>query len=170
MSDPTLKATLCPKCGTPAAPGEAFCRNCGAQLVAPTVAAVPPTEAVAVAPTITAPPPAAPQYQVASSAAPPKIGVWAVLHEIRSEYAQIMVVLFLLINGPGKWSLDAVLARLRTSKAGEFVGRTLAIAGEQSLVERGDLGVGDAGVVGAIQGGVHVGERGSEPMAQLPQR
>ena len=72
MSDPTLKATLCPKCGTPAAPGEAFCRNCGAQLVAPTVAAVPPTEAVAVAPTITAPPPAAPQYQVASSAAPPK--------------------------------------------------------------------------------------------------
>jgi len=60
--------------------------------------------------------------------APPKIGVWAVLHEIRSEYAQIMVVLFLLINGPGKWSLDALLARLRTSKASEFVGRTLAIA------------------------------------------
>src|SRR6516162_9810013 len=38
--------------------------------------------------------------------APPKIGAWAVLHEIRSEYAQIMVVGFLLINGPGKWSLD----------------------------------------------------------------
>jgi len=42
---------------------------------------------------------------------PPKIGFWAVLHEIRSEYAQIMTVLFLLINGPGKWSLDAVLLR-----------------------------------------------------------
>src|SRR5215831_11643136 len=29
---------------------------------------------------------------------PPKIGIWAVLHEVRSEYAQIMVVLYLLIN------------------------------------------------------------------------
>ena len=45
--------------------------------------------------------------------APPKIGVWAVLHEVRSEYAQIMVVFFLLINGPGKWSLDALIAKLR---------------------------------------------------------
>jgi uncharacterized membrane protein YphA (DoxX/SURF4 family) len=41
--------------------------------------------------------------------APPQIGLWAVLHEIRSEYAQIITVLFLLINGPGKWSLDALL-------------------------------------------------------------
>jgi len=48
--------------------------------------------------------------------APPKIGVWAVLHEIRSDYAQIMVSLFLLINGPGKWSIDALLAKLRTAK------------------------------------------------------
>lgn len=38
----------------------------------------------------------------------PKIGMWAVLHEVRSEYAQIMTVLFLLINGPGRWSLDAL--------------------------------------------------------------
>jgi uncharacterized membrane protein YphA (DoxX/SURF4 family) len=42
---------------------------------------------------------------------PPQIGVWAVLHEIRSEYAQLMVVVFLLIAGPGRWSLDALLAR-----------------------------------------------------------
>ena len=49
-------------------------------------------------------------------AAPPKIGVWAVLHEIRSDYAQIMVSLFLLINGPGKWSIDALLAKLRAAK------------------------------------------------------
>src|SRR6516164_4398688 len=41
--------------------------------------------------------------------APPKMGLWAVLHEIRSEYAQVMTVIFLLINGPGKWSLDALL-------------------------------------------------------------
>src|SRR5262245_52849087 len=71
MSDPTLKATLCPKCGTPAAPGENFCRNCGGQLFAPTVAAQPPTQPAPVAPTITAPPPAAPQYQAPASTAPP---------------------------------------------------------------------------------------------------
>ena len=38
---------------------------------------------------------------------PPQVGIWAVLHEIRSEYAQLMTVLFLLINGPGVLSLDA---------------------------------------------------------------
>jgi putative oxidoreductase len=43
--------------------------------------------------------------------APPQIGVWAVLHEVRSEYAQMMVTAFLLLNGPGRWSLDAVLHR-----------------------------------------------------------
>lgn len=49
--------------------------------------------------------------------APPRIGMWAVLHEIRSDYAQIVTVIFLLINGPGRWSLDALLegTRLRVS-------------------------------------------------------
>jgi putative oxidoreductase len=41
----------------------------------------------------------------------PQVGIWAVLHEIRSDYAQIMTTAFLLINGPGKWSLDALLQR-----------------------------------------------------------
>jgi putative oxidoreductase len=46
--------------------------------------------------------------------APPKMGLWAVLHEIRADYAQILTSGFLLINGPGKWSLDALLLwRLR---------------------------------------------------------
>jgi putative oxidoreductase len=45
--------------------------------------------------------------------APPKIGMWAVLHEIRSEYAQLLTSLFLMINGPGKWSLDALLSKRR---------------------------------------------------------
>src|SRR3989454_7113758 len=42
---------------------------------------------------------------------PPQIGFWAVLHEIRSEYAQLLNCLFLLLVGPGRWSLDALLAR-----------------------------------------------------------
>jgi putative oxidoreductase len=49
--------------------------------------------------------------------APPKVGIWAVLHEIRSDYAQIMSVLFLGIVGPGPWSLDAVFARRRRQSA-----------------------------------------------------
>jgi putative oxidoreductase len=44
---------------------------------------------------------------------PPQVGMWAVLHEVRSEYAQLMVSAFLLINGPGKCSLDALLQRKR---------------------------------------------------------
>lgn len=44
---------------------------------------------------------------------PPQIGFWAVLHEIRSEYAQLLTTIFLLIAGPGRWSLDALLARRR---------------------------------------------------------
>ncbi len=43
--------------------------------------------------------------------APPRIGFWAVLHEGRADYAQLLVTAFLLINGPGKWSLDALLLR-----------------------------------------------------------
>jgi putative oxidoreductase len=57
----------------------------------------------------TSPPPLPP--------APPQLGIWAVLHEIRSEYAQIMSVLFLGIVGPGPWSLDTVLGRHRTRRA-----------------------------------------------------
>ena len=45
--------------------------------------------------------------------APPRIGMWAVLHEIRSDYAQLLTTLFLLINGPGRWSLDALLRKER---------------------------------------------------------
>jgi len=45
--------------------------------------------------------------------APPQVGIWAVLHESRSDYAQIMCVLFLLIAGAGPWSVDQMLARAR---------------------------------------------------------
>jgi len=49
-------------------------------------------------------------------AAPPKVGMWAVLHEVRSEYAQLLTVLFLMINGPGRWSLDALLGKQQESR------------------------------------------------------
>lgn len=55
---------------------------------------------------------------------PPKIGFWAVLHEIRSDYAQIMVVIFLLIAGPGRWSVDALLAAKRKKEAAEGVSQS----------------------------------------------
>jgi len=42
---------------------------------------------------------------------PPRIGMWAVLHEVRSEYAQLLTCAFLMVNGPGRWSLDALLRR-----------------------------------------------------------
>jgi putative oxidoreductase len=38
--------------------------------------------------------------------APPKSGIWAVLHEIRSDYAQILTCLFLVIEGAGRRSID----------------------------------------------------------------
>ena len=44
---------------------------------------------------------------------PPQIGFWAVLHEIRSEYAQLLTCAFMVVVGPGRWSLDALLARRR---------------------------------------------------------
>jgi uncharacterized membrane protein YphA (DoxX/SURF4 family) len=44
---------------------------------------------------------------------PPQVGLWAVLHEVRSEYAQLMISVFLLIAGPGVWSIDAILSRAR---------------------------------------------------------
>ena len=66
--------------------------------------------------------------------APPQVGFWAVLHEIRSEYAQMLTVIFLMVNGPGKWSLDALLPKRR--KAGVSVllssRRPLDLAGATS--------------------------------------
>ena len=52
---------------------------------------------------------------------PPQMGLWAVLHEIRSDYAQIMSCIYLLAAGPGPWSLDALLARRRRVAASSRV-------------------------------------------------
>ena len=43
--------------------------------------------------------------------APPQSGFWAVMHETRSDYAQLLTVTFLMLAGPGKWSVDALLHR-----------------------------------------------------------
>ena len=51
---------------------------------------------------------------LAPPSSPPLVGAWAVLHEVRSEWAQLLTVTFLAINGPGRWSLDALFARTRT--------------------------------------------------------
>jgi putative oxidoreductase len=61
---------------------------------------------------------------------PPQIGAWAVLHEIRSDYAQIMCVLFLLVAGPGPWSVDAIFARVRTrvSRTSSGAGSAMEVA------------------------------------------
>jgi uncharacterized membrane protein YphA (DoxX/SURF4 family) len=43
--------------------------------------------------------------------APPRAGFWAVMHETRSDYAQLLTSLYLLVVGPGAWSLDALLRK-----------------------------------------------------------
>jgi putative oxidoreductase len=48
---------------------------------------------------------------------PPQIGFWAVLHEVRSEFAQMACCAFLLLTGPGAWSIDALFANRRQEVA-----------------------------------------------------
>src|SRR6476620_6719058 len=57
---------------------------------------------------------------------PPQIGMWDVLHAVRSEYAQLLTTAFLLVNGPGKWSLDALLHRNRSARQVPSKMRTVA--------------------------------------------
>lgn len=67
---------------------------------------------------------------------PPQIGIWAVLHEVRSEYAQIMSALFLFLAGPGPWSVDAMLARARTCRSASPI--PPAVEGNQVGADRID--------------------------------
>jgi len=57
---------------------------------------------------------------------PPQAGLWAVLHEIRSDYAQIMTATFLLLAGPGPWSLDALLSKRRARDGVDQLGELVA--------------------------------------------
>jgi uncharacterized membrane protein YphA (DoxX/SURF4 family) len=66
--------------------------------------------------------------------APPTIGIWAVLHEIRSDYAQILTCLFLLIEGPGIRSLDF---RLAVSKNTYLINERMGQVETQYLMRMG---------------------------------
>src|SRR5437762_1173573 len=59
------------------------------------------------------------RYPLPLPPVPPQVGIWAVLHEVRSEYAQLLTTAFLLINGPGRWSLDAILRKERPASLSE---------------------------------------------------
>jgi putative oxidoreductase len=56
-------------------------------------------------------------------AAPPKTGIWAVLHETRSDWAQLVCCVFLIIVGAGAMSLDARRARDGTNPAARSLTR-----------------------------------------------
>jgi putative oxidoreductase len=64
--------------------------------------------------------------------APPQIGFWAVMHETRSDYAQLLTVAFLMLAGPGRWSIDALLGQRKPKRQripSEARERSLASAG-----------------------------------------
>lgn len=44
---------------------------------------------------------------------PPRVGFWAVMHESRSDWAQLLTCWFLAAVGPGPWSLGAKLRHRR---------------------------------------------------------
>jgi len=48
---------------------------------------------------------------------PPQTGFWAVLHEIRSDYAQLMTCIFIALVGAGQLSLDNRRKKGRTNGA-----------------------------------------------------
>jgi putative oxidoreductase len=50
-------------------------------------------------------------YPLPLPPAPPKVGIWAVLHEGRSDYAQLLTCVFLMLVGPGILSLDEWIAK-----------------------------------------------------------
>jgi uncharacterized membrane protein YphA (DoxX/SURF4 family) len=60
---------------------------------------------------------------------PPRVGFWAVLHETRSDWAQLLTCWYLAAVGPGPWSLGALLRRRRASTSATRVpGLDVAVA------------------------------------------
>jgi putative oxidoreductase len=44
----------------------------------------------------------------------PRYGFWSMMHEARTDFSMWLGLLFLLIVGAGRWSVDAALMRGRT--------------------------------------------------------
>jgi len=44
----------------------------------------------------------------------PRYGFWSMMHEARDDFAMLLGLLYLLIEGGGAWSLDALLSRDRS--------------------------------------------------------
>ena len=61
---------------------------------------------------------------------PPQVGFWAVLHEIRSEYAQLACCLFMFLVGPGRWSLEMFVQRDRTFERAEPIRKRIEAVSE----------------------------------------
>ncbi len=59
------------------------------------------------------------RYPLALAPSPPQAGLGLILHEVRSEYAQLMTSLFLFVVGPGRLSFDAMIAG-RSRKIADF--------------------------------------------------
>jgi putative oxidoreductase len=76
-------------------------------------------------------------YPLALAPSPPTAGIWLVLHEIRSEYAQFMISLFFLLAGPGRLSIDALIGKKikKRNIIGEFSDEPLKQK-ERSLQEQ----------------------------------
>jgi putative oxidoreductase len=67
-------------------------------------------------------------YPLALAPSPPQSGIGLVLHEIRSDYAQIMTSIFLLIVGPGRISIDSLIGKNSQNQ--------IVIAAEKKVQER----------------------------------
>jgi uncharacterized membrane protein YphA (DoxX/SURF4 family) len=71
----------------------------------------------------------------------PKVGFWAVMHETRSDYAQILTSIFLLVAGPGSWSLDALLRRRHEASVASQRSEELHLRKTSRTLRASELGV-----------------------------
>ena len=76
----------------------------------------------------------------------PKVGFWAVMHETRSDYAQILTSIFLLVVGPGSWSIDALLRRRREDRAAQQPSKARRLPSGTSKELSHDLPQAGAGI------------------------
>jgi putative oxidoreductase len=65
---------------------------------------------------------------------PPTVGFWALLHETRTDYAMFLTSLFLLLAGPGPFSIDALLMKSRQkSPKKTYLNQALVTLGDEGF-------------------------------------